>query len=1012
MPGPGERIGDAYIRVHASGGDIGKEIEKELDDADRVLSRKGREHGDKYTKELTRTMASRGWTKKAAAEIVRDISHETSVRAGQVNTAFFKSLRESLHEAEGEDVGERMFLEIRRGFEKDTKGLIIKTDVEEGPLDRLEERLRREYPALVERAENEVLDINRRYAREREALEKDQTRKLEQEQRFRENAVRLAAERQARYWDQTWNEAIRMNKEFNKQLQDGHRTTQRQFERSRFIQVFRDDVDRLSDSIGRGFGKGSRSEFLNFFGRLAGNMTRLATLPIRAGLGFFELGRAIAFSAKEGAGFFGSIIGGFRLMGVTLPKVIAGLAAVPIAMGVLIAVIGPLIAGISLLLGVVTALASTLTYGLIAAVSSLAAILVPLAGLALGAGAAFATMDKQAKAFLKNSFAPVGAAFKDIGAAARRELFPVLPEVGRRLGKVTSGFKEMARESGRAIGLVALDFARSMQSPGFRQWRDAFTSFMPGAIIRLGDIARQTLGGFGGLFQGMIPFMNRVLDYLDKLTFRFQEWANSPKGQNAIKQFFEDAGDSASRLGGFLKQVGGLVKDLFTAGRGTGDSLFESMERNIRQFRNYIKSDPDILRNWFASAQRFGEALGDAVIGAGKLMAALDSPGARLAITGLVKGIGLIGSTMAIAVSIAQQAFGQLIGGIGVALRGIAEVAERFHIPGASGLKDAANNLVEIGQNSQAAATQMLNLGDAAANASETGKAKMKELGNSVNETANNILISRAKLNEFKNVLSTMPTELVTRITTDGSIANTKKEILALARQYDLTPKQVRTLVEMTGGKVTKAELKDILARLEETDNFRGNPTIDSSSIKNAGKSADTTSDKIIRIPKNPKVKLSQSGFDRVIELAQRAADMIRNIKSKKVYIDTVFRKRGGPANPTIEAMGGIMDAFGDVHRVLPRTVFAAGGIANFAQNRGNSLIAESGREAIVPLDRPLSQIDPSVRALAAFAQGINQNGPGTRVGVDASGWTIVAPAADPAAVANKVIDRLTAASY
>jgi hypothetical protein len=46
---------------------------------------------------------------------------------------------------------------------------------------------------------------------------------------------------------------------------------------------------------------------------------------------------------------------------------------------------------------------------------------------------------------------------------------------------------------------------------------------------------------------------------------------------------------------------------------------------------------------------------------------------------------------------------------------------------------------------------------------------------------------------------------------------------------------------------------------------------------------------------------------------------------------------------------------------------FASGGIADKATL---GIFGEAGREAFVPLERPLSQVDPSVRALAAFAQG------------------------------------------
>lgn len=62
--------------------------------------------------------------------------------------------------------------------------------------------------------------------------------------------------------------------------------------------------------------------------------------------------------------------------------------------------------------------------------------------------------------------------------------------------------------------------------------------------------------------------------------------------------------------------------------------------------------------------------------------------------------------------------------------------------------------------------------------------------------------------------------------------------------------------------------------------------------------------------------------------------------------------------------VGGALSAA--VNIKLPFT--AVGGTFDKAQAR---IIGEAGPEAVVPLNRPLSRVDPSVRALSAFAQGI-----------------------------------------
>lgn len=90
----------------------------------------------------------------------------------------------------------------------------------------------------------------------------------------------------------------------------------------------------------------------------------------------------------------------------------------------------------------------------------------------------------------------------------------------------------------------------------------------------------------------------------------------------------------------------------------------------------------------------------------------------------------------------------------------------------------------------------------------------------------------------------------------------------------------------------------------------------------------------------------------------------------------------------------------------------AAGRIVN---GPTSMLVGEAGPEAIVPLNRSLSRVDPAVRALSAIAQGKTRMAAG---GVVSSGTTnnwsegairIVTPTKNPEIVASMVFDRLAA---
>ena len=81
---------------------------------------------------------------------------------------------------------------------------------------------------------------------------------------------------------------------------------------------------------------------------------------------------------------------------------------------------------------------------------------------------------------------------------------------------------------------------------------------------------------------------------------------------------------------------------------------------------------------------------------------------------------------------------------------------------------------------------------------------------------------------------------------------------------------------------------------------------------------------------------------------------------------------------------------------------FAEGGIAT---KPTPGVFGEAGNEALVPLDRPLSQVDPSVRALSAFAQGLHPGGSG--MNIEAGAIQVVSRASDPRIVAQEVLDAL-----
>lgn len=118
-------------------------------------------------------------------------------------------------------------------------------------------------------------------------------------------------------------------------------------------------------------------------------------------------------------------------------------------------------------------------------------------------------------------------------------------------------------------------------------------------------------------------------------------------------------------------------------------------------------------------------------------------------------------------------------------------------------------------------------------------------------------------------------------------------------------------------------------------------------------------------------------------------------------WVNQIIDAVNGALNMISKLTGGVVNL-----KVPKLPATATGGVFYTAQTR---LIGEAGPEAVVPLDRPLSQVDPAVRALSAYAQGKAE--PQVTTGGGASvvfmPGSIVSPYSDPALVAEQAADRV-----
>lgn len=149
--------------------------------------------------------------------------------------------------------------------------------------------------------------------------------------------------------------------------------------------------------------------------------------------------------------------------------------------------------------------------------------------------------------------------------------------------------------------------------------------------------------------------------------------------------------------------------------------------------------------------------------------------------------------------------------------------------------------------------------------------------------------------------------------------------------------------------------------------------------------------------------QMVSSARSRLSGMASAVGGALSNVKNA---ITRPFQAAKDAVNRILGQIRGLANKAGSIGGSLRGKIpgFAKGGTVF-----GNQIarVGETGPEAIVPLNRPLHQVDPSVRWLSAIAQGKGGGGGGTTI--QSGAIQVVTPYANPELVANRVLDDLVA---
>lgn len=1095
----GESIGRAYIRILADGAGFEDDVRRQMRANEPQMRQSGEDASRAYWDGFRKELKKEGNQQTASDRLAKDLARGAG-RYDAVGELYgdhlMGGLRERLEERFG-DIGTRVFSNLKEQLDRG-----------EIDFDGIRRSLRNIRPEIAKATDDITRDQKQRFddlGRSIEDYGNTLIKTRNERRRLLQDLQTLGIQLPRNVTD-TDNFRRRMGELGNILQPTGNRLAR-----------MRDTFVRSGETIGKFFGRGSRNDFLNFFGGFVSIAPRFIgslTGGVRALAGF---GQALKEAWQAGDTFresLGNVVSGLgSLASAGLPGLVAAAGSVAIAMKIVMTLLpafGAAIVGVS---GLVLALAGSLAFALVGGLIAVGGALVPFAA-ALGVGAlAMAQLQKKAK---NKDFQKFTKGLREDWKALQEDTSEAV--FGKQLTnlKSLSGVLDSLRP---VIMPVAKALGGLLKSLGEATGTKEFTTLMKDLGKILGPMVT-TLGQIGGnlaigllqVFRDASPLISQFLGWVLKLT---EGLKNAGKGSDftPLVQFLIDAGNSARIVGGLILDIVEAVGILLKAGKGTGDSLFASMAAKAQELVKWLTSPEGqkALKDMFAFAERLGESLGRVVGKVIEFVDALDTPTSRDMLIQIIDNIGtLIGwlttavgwwNSMNEAIIKAGSAVVTWIGGLPAwfaqlgstitqAFNSWGQSAQGFlaSIPGffvgvwnqiiTSISTFVGRGLVLFQQlpGQIVAAFQQL-----PANIATFVQQMIQPFVDLYNYLIGNSLIPDlvtgivgwfARLpgmiagalgdiaGRFVTWLAGVPQKIQSAVglvagafsgLAGKAIARAGNIVSAFGKWVAGLPGKAKAIAVSVASGFTNLASKIIAkagslaarfaswvsslagkARSTAASIVSGFAGLAGKIISRAGSIAAKFASWVASLPGKAKTvagNIANAFSGLATKIISKAGDIAakfaawgsKAVSKAGTVANNIVSKFSGLASDIVRAIGDIVPKIKmptiKVPTVVAKLVIpkkAAGGIVSGAQV---AMIGEAGPEAIVPLDRALSRVDPAVRALSAFAQGKTMSGsnsttPSIGRNIDVGGITINTPTEDPRAVASEVVNRMTFAAY
>ena len=831
-------------------------------------------------------------------------------------------------------------------------------------------------------------------------------------------------------------------------------------------------INRSGGFVGTIFGKGSRNNFLNFFGSAVGGLVNMLSVP-------FTLMSKLAGGVSQLAeGFKVLRLGGASTMEAlsalaarAAPAAVAGLAALAVAVSAAAVALPILVSGLWLLIGALTALVGSISIGI---VGGLLALGPAIAGLAAGLGAAFLVFQRMGKEGTKAaaSLDRIKKAFADLGDSASEESDRVAAQIEDTIVPAINGAKPVMRSLVTAFGEVMADLGRKVQNSEFQQRLAEWGRSLPRLFTDMGGAFNSLGTGLVSFFAGVLPVAERFASSFNGLMERFREWATSLEGQNQIKTWMDQAWTAANNLWGIVSNLAGAIGKIFTSGdANAGNDMLDTLSRKAEEFNKWLGS-PDgkeKMKQFFSDARELADKLWEIIKNVGETLENLDTDKARSdfltivegakkmaeAITALSRAVDVLMKVMLPAKTLIDAIVG---GGSSKKSSSTPSLDTKFPA------SDSWSKLTGGGP-SQADEKEQQRRLDAMASAVEKSQERVRAAFRQTERDTQNSTPgpkaewyeqSKANITSWSEHFGGMSSKTSTSMV--ETIGTWTQDTLAKMGEWSSTSGQkvaewfTGAETEASGG---KSRLKAIFDGIptDATTSLAGLPLavanpftlgltlaqiplslLPSSVSSELGRSGPAATGALAALP-----TLIGNPFTQAYGLAQGILKLFP--QATQLGLAGVPGAASSALSGLAGAIGGAFSAaystatrwLANIRAVVSsmlslssqasnigrstaggQTAFATGGVV-FGPTR--ALIGEAGPEMVVPLTRPLSLISPAVREVAAFAQGKTAMASGGIAGarsivIQPGAIVVNSPNANPELVAESVLDRLASSFH